>query len=122
MRFLYAAAILVLTSAAVSAQSTDSSSSSSSKPKPPKAPTSLPTPKAEPENPNLYAPPVRPAPEGPTEADVGPVQKHFVRASTLDAEPVNDDLYDNHALATHTEKQALDKRISVSLIHDVQND
>jgi hypothetical protein len=44
-----------------------------------------------------------------------------VRASTLDTEPVNDDLYNNKALKVQ-EKTALDKRISVPLIHDVQND
>ncbi|MCE0522424.1 MAG: hypothetical protein LV480_05885 [Methylacidiphilales bacterium] len=89
-------------------------------PKPPKTPTSLPTPKAEPENSQAYAPPEAPEPEGPSAADVGPVQQHFVRASkTDDLEETQN--ADNASLAIH-EKIALDKRISVPLIHDVQND
>jgi len=89
-------------------------------PKPVKTPTSLPPSKAEPENPQAYAPPVAPEREGPTAADVGSVQKHFIRASTTDdlAETQN---ADNASLAVH-EKIAIDKRISVPLIHDVQND
>jgi hypothetical protein len=90
-------------------------------PKPPKTPTSLPTPKAEPENPQAYASPAAPEIEGPSAADVGPVQKHFVRDATTDdlAETQNED---NATLAAAHEKIALDKRISVPLIHDVQND
>jgi hypothetical protein len=89
-------------------------------PKPQKTPTSLPTPKAEPENAQAYAPPVAPEPEGPSAADVGPVQKHFVRASATD-DLAETEVNDNRSLAIH-EKIALDKHISVSLIHDVQND
>ncbi len=114
MRFLYAAAVLLLTSAAVSAQSTNAP------PRAPKTPTSLPTPKAEPAE-GSYAAPVDHEKSGPSDMDVGPVQKHFVRASAMDTEPVNDDLYNNKALKA-PEKRALDKRISVPLIHDVQND
>jgi hypothetical protein len=94
-------------------------------PKPVKTPTSLPTPKAEPENAEAYATPVAHEKEGPSAADVGPVQKHFVRASTTDdlAESPNaDDAWDNAALLATHEKIALDKRISVPLIHDVLND
>ncbi len=89
-------------------------------PKPVKTPTALPAPKAEPANPQAYGPPQRGKGEGPSDADVGPVQKHFVRASTTDnlAETQN---ADNASLAIH-EKIAIDKRISVPLIHDVQND
>jgi hypothetical protein len=89
-------------------------------PKPTKTPTQLPTPTAEPENPQAYASPLPHEKEGPSEADVGPVQKHFVRASTVDdlAETQN---ADNASLISH-EKIAIDKRISVPLIHDVQND
>jgi len=89
-------------------------------PTPLKAPTQLPPAKAEPENAQAYAPPVAPEKEGPSAADIGPVQKHFVRASTTDdlAETQN---ADNASLAIH-EKIALDKRISVPVIHDVQND
>jgi FtsP/CotA-like multicopper oxidase with cupredoxin domain len=122
MRFLHAAALLLLAGGVALAQSTTSTGTSTKPetPHPPKAPTSLPTPKAEPAN-DAYGAPVIHQRSGPSEMDVGPVQRHFVRASTLDTEPVNDDLYDNKALKS-TEKTALDKRISVPLIHDVQND
>ncbi len=117
MRFLCAAAALLLTSGVVSAQT---STGTTTIPKPPKAPTALPTPKAEPVNPGAYAAPVQRERSGPSEMDVGPVQRHFVRASTMDTEPVNDDLYNNKALKIQ-EKTALDKRITVPLIHDVEN-
>jgi hypothetical protein len=89
-------------------------------PKPAKTPTQLPAATAEPENAQSYAPPVVREKEGPSAADVGPVQQHFVRASATDdlAETQN---ADNASLAIH-EKIALDKRISVPVIHDVQND
>jgi glucose/arabinose dehydrogenase len=87
----------------------------------PKTPTALPTPTAEPENPQAYAPPVAPEAEPPSAADVGPVQKHFVRASTTDDLEETQNADNASLLATH-EKIALDKRISVPLIHDVQND
>jgi len=89
-------------------------------PKPPHAPTSLPTPVAEPENAGNYEAPAPRQEEGPSDADIGPVQRHFVRASTIDdlAETENED---NAALAIH-EKIALDKNIKVPLIHDVQDD
>jgi len=89
-------------------------------PKPVKTPTQLPPAKAEPENPQAYAPPVALEKEGPSAADVGPVQKHFVRASTLD-DLAETQVNDNASLVSH-EKIAIDKRISVPLIHDVQND
>jgi hypothetical protein len=117
MRFLHAAALLLLTGVAASAQTTNQTTT----PRPPHAPTSLPTPKAEPADNGAYGAPVPQEREGPTAMDVGPVQKHFVRASSLDNTPVNDDLYNNAALKA-PEKIALDKRISVPLIHDVQND
>jgi hypothetical protein len=122
MRFIHAAALLLLAGGVATAQSTTSTGTTtkSQTPHPPKAPTSLPTPKAEPAN-DAYGAPVMHEPSGPSEMEVGPVQRHFVRASTLDTVPVNDDLYNNKALKA-TEKTALDKRISVPLIHDVQND
>jgi hypothetical protein len=118
MRFLYAAAFVGLTSMAASAQSTNAAGN----PAHPAKPYSLATPKAEPANPDAYAAPELPEQEPPSEMDVGPVQRHFVRASTLDTMPASDDLYNNKALKTSTEKMALDKRITVPLIHDVQND
>jgi len=97
-------------------------------PKPTKTPMALPPAKAEPENPQAYLPPQAPEKEGPTAADVGPVQKHFVRASTTDGldalalTPNGDDTWDNAAIKNAREKIALDKRITVPLIHDVLND
>jgi len=117
MRLLYATALVLWTGLAAAAQTTNSASAE----KPPHAPTALPAPKAEPENGDVYGTPIARERSGPSEMDIGPVQRHFVRASTLDDEPVNDDHYDNKALKA-PEKTALDKRIRVPLIHDVQND
>jgi hypothetical protein len=97
-----------------------SASAQNAPPKLTKTPTQLPPATAEPENSQSYAHPVPHEKEGPSEADVGPVQTHFVRASELDdlADTQN---ADNASLLTH-ERIAIDKRISVPLIHDVQND
>jgi hypothetical protein len=92
----------------------------SAPPKLVKTPTSAPRAKAEPENPNAYGPPIPPDREGPSEADIGPVLKHFVRASTLD-NLGQTQIGDNASLITH-EKIAIDKRITIPVIHDVQND
>jgi hypothetical protein len=96
-------------------------------PKPVRTPTQLPPAKAEPENGESY--PLLPRRQaGPSEADVGPAQRHFVRASTTDnleaysLMPKGDDAWDNAALLNKHEKIALDKRISVPKIHDVQDD
>ena len=121
MRFLHAAVLFFVTCVVASAQSSTDSGNAANSAKPPKAPTSLPRPKAEPQDQGAYAPPLLPEKEGPSEMDIGPVLRHFVRASSLDTEPINDDLYNNKALQA-PEKTALDKRISVPLIHDVQND
>jgi hypothetical protein len=82
--------------------------------------TGLPTPTAEPANGGSYAPPIKHQEEGPSDADIGPVLKHFVRASQVDdlEETQNED---NATLAIH-EKIALDKSIKVPLVHDVEND
>jgi len=111
---------LAVTGATASAQT---ATNSTTPPKPPRAPTALPTPKAEPENANGYAPPLPREREGPSAEDVGPVQRHFVRASEPD-DVASTEENDNAALAAikAREKVALDKRISVPLIHDVQND
>jgi hypothetical protein len=118
MRILPCVVAALLAGATASAQTTTTSGT----PKPPKAPTALPTPKAEPENPGAYAPPLPREQEGPTEEDVGPVQRHFVRASQLD-DVADTEANDNAALAAiqAREKIAIDRRISVPLIHDVQN-
>jgi hypothetical protein len=123
MRFVPLAFAAVLMVATASAQTSSDNSPTTPKapPRPPKTPTALPAPKAEPAN-DGYLPPAAHEKEGPSEADVGPVQKRFVRASTIDQDPaVDDDRYDNKSLTFH-EKAAIDKRISVPLIHDVQND
>jgi hypothetical protein len=80
----------------------------------------LPTPTAEPSNASEYAPPVVDLGEGPSKADRGPAQKNFVLASTTD-----NLINDPNAPITGTipgEKIALDKRVSVHLVHDVQDD
>lgn len=113
MRWTALLALAALLSAApVSAQQTV--------PKLTHTPTALPTPTAEPANGGAYASPAPREEHGPSDADVGPVQKHFVRASKLDDPnaPVDEG---NAALAIH-EKIALDKNIKVPLIHDVQDD
>jgi hypothetical protein len=85
-----------------------------------KTPTKLPAATAEPENPHSYASPFARERAGPSAADVGPAQKLFVRDSITDdlAETQN---ADNASLLIH-EKTTIDKRISVPVIHDVQND
>lgn len=88
-------------------------------PKHTKTPTSLPAPKAEPESGSYLAPMPREQDE-PSEADVGPILKHFVRASNTDDLEETQNA-DNASLALH-EKIAFDKRISIPLIHDVQNE
>jgi hypothetical protein len=114
MRWLAFLALAIFISAAPVSAQTDPA-------KPSHAQTSLPTPKAEPENAGAYAQPAPREKEGPSDADVGPVQKNFVRASTTDdlAETQDDD---NASQQLSQEKIALDKRISIHKIHDVQND
>jgi hypothetical protein len=80
----------------------------------------LPTPVAEPSNASSYAPPVVDLGEGPSTADRGPAQKNFVIASTTD-----NLMNDPNAPITNTirgEQIALDKRVSIHLVHDVQDD
>lgn len=79
----------------------------------------LPAPTAEPDNANAYAPPVGNEDVGPTLEDRGPAQRHFVLASQLD----NLALEDNPPTIANLpkEKIALDKRIRIPLIHDVEN-
>jgi hypothetical protein len=79
----------------------------------------LPGATAEPENAHAYAPPSAPEKVGPTEADRGPAQQHFILASDLD----NLALEDNPPTVGNLphEQIALDKRVKISLIHDVEN-
>jgi len=80
----------------------------------------LPTPRAEPDNGEAYAPPVVDLGEGPSKADRGPAQKNFTLAATTD-----DLVNQSNAPITNTipgETIALDKHIHVPLVHDVQDD
>jgi hypothetical protein len=103
-------------SASVQAQTTP--------PPPPKAtktPTALPAAKAEPVGGQDYPHYVYPDTEDdqPSAADVGPAQRHFIRATETDNLDETQNA-DNASLVVH-EKIALDKRISVPKIHDVLN-
>ena len=82
--------------------------------------TKLPKPTAQPEFNPGYAPPSPVQEEGPSDADVGPVQKRFVRASKTDDLALTQ-VQDNASQDKH-EKRAIDKRVTVPLVHDVQND
>jgi hypothetical protein len=79
----------------------------------------LPAATAEPENAKAYAPPEAPEETGPTVEDRGPAQRHFIIASQPD------DLaqQDNPPAVGYLpqEKVAIDKRVKVDLIHDVEN-
>jgi hypothetical protein len=82
--------------------------------------THLARPVAEPDNSTSYGHYYYERDEGPSAADSGPAQKHFVIASQLDHL-----MEDPNAPITNTvpsEKIALDKQIKIPLIHDVQND
>ena len=85
-----------------------------------KAPKHLPDATAEPADNGAYASPAPREKQGPTEADRGPFQKYFVFASNPD-EPGSEENEETANTPVH-EKTALDKRIKVSLVHDVEND
>ncbi len=89
-------------------------------PKTAKAPKRLPDATAEPADNAAYAPPAPREKQGPTEGDRGPFQKYFVFASNPD-EPGSEKEPVTANTPLH-EKVALDKRINVSLVHDVEND
>jgi hypothetical protein len=121
-------AVVVLWAGILSAPAQDSTSQTGTTsttgtqtvPKRVRTPSSLPAPKAEPEDGGAYLAPEKHHGEGVSDADVGPVQRHFVRATQPDdvaATQVND-----NASLLIKDKVAIDKRISVPLIHDVQND
>ena len=90
------------------------------KKKTPKPPTSRPDATAEPDDGAVYAPPSPVSSDVPSEADLGPVLKHFVFANQVDNPNV--EIADNVYAEEAHEKMALDKRIKVPLVHDVQND
>jgi hypothetical protein len=118
MRWLILIALAVIFPGATALAQTSSPAAPS---KPKNAPTHLPTPTAEPENPDAYAAPAKRESDGPSDADVGPIQKHFVRASTKDGVTAAEN-QDNASIEMPNEKIKLDKRISIPLIHDVQDD
>lgn len=77
-------------------------------------------PVAEPMDGGFYAPPAHPIDDTPTPQDIGPVQKKFALASQLD--PDTEASNPRTANDEPRETVALDKRIRVPLVHDVQND
>jgi len=122
MRWMPLIALTALLPVAALGQTTNSV------PKLVKTPTSLPPVKAEPAE-GSYGPVISDQSDtGPTDADVGAPQRHFVRASTTDnleelaLTPDGDNAFDNAALRNNHEKIALDKRMTVRKVHDVQND
>jgi hypothetical protein len=80
----------------------------------------LPAPVAEPAGAESYAPPVVDLGEGPTSADRGPAQKYFTMASETDN--LENDLNAPITNTVPNEKIALDPKIRVPLVHDVQDD
>jgi hypothetical protein len=82
--------------------------------------SALPSPTAEPENAEGYAPPAPRERIGPTEEDFGPERQHFVIANQTDNLEA---LADPPRLGNlPKEKIAFDPRIKIALIHDVEND
>jgi hypothetical protein len=80
----------------------------------------LPSPTAEPVDGSAYAPATTDIDESPTPQDIGPVQKHFALASDLDNVAA-----DPNAPITNTvpsEPIALDKHITIPVVHEVQDD
>ena len=80
----------------------------------------LPAASAEPENAQAYAPPDAPEELGPSLADRGPAQRHFTLASQLDALALEENPPAVGNLPP--DKIGLDRRVRVSLVHDVEND
>jgi hypothetical protein len=80
----------------------------------------LPAPSAEPDNVQAYGPPLIQEDETPSSADLGPAQRPFVLATL----PDKIGLQDNPPTVNNEppDKLALDKRVRISLIHDVEND
>jgi hypothetical protein len=108
---VFSALALLAPTVALSQESAESKS--------PQPRNQLPAATAEPENAKAYAPPAAPEETGPTEEDRGPAQRHFIIAS----QPDDMALEDNPPAVGYLppEKVALDKRIRVDLIHDVED-
>ena len=85
-----------------------------------KSKNSLPSSTAEPDNVQAYAPPEPIEQEGPTSSDRGPAQRPFVLATQTDKLA----LEDNPPVVGNlpVDKIALDRRVKIPLIHDVQDD
>jgi hypothetical protein len=80
----------------------------------------LPAATAEPENAAAYAPPTPRENAGPSAADRGPAQRPFILASQTD----NVGAEDNPPTVSNAppEKIALDRKVQIRLVHDVDND
>jgi hypothetical protein len=114
---LLASALLL--SAGLACAQVDTEQKPSTQGREPQPPTALPTPKAEPANDSSYGPPVKREEEGPSDADRGPAQKHFILVSTTD-DLEQTQVADNASLVSH-DKMALDKNVSVSLVHEIED-
>ncbi|MCE0498719.1 MAG: hypothetical protein LV481_12310 [Methylacidiphilales bacterium] len=113
-------ALLVLTALLAAQPALAQNASPQAAPKSPKVPTSMARPTAEPAQPGAYENPIPSTPVGPTAADRGPAQKYFVLASEPD-DLAETQVADNKFISA-PQKMALDKQITVPLIHDIQND
>jgi hypothetical protein len=110
-RIVFTALALVLPTVLLAQEPAESNSSHTK--------NQLPSPTAEPENAAEYAPAIGDETVEPTLEDRGPAQRHFVLASETD----NLTSQDNPPTVANLphEKIALDKRIEIPLIHDVEN-
>ncbi len=106
---------LLTVSLSVSAWAQETTQDSSPQPR-----HQLPGATAEPDNAHGYAPPEASEEEGPTAADRGPAQRPFVLVSDTDtlADQDNPPTVEN----LPQDKLALDRRIKIAKIHDVEND
>jgi hypothetical protein len=107
--------ILLTVSLSVLASAQETTEDSSPQPR-----HQLPGATAEPDNAHGYAPPQAVEGEGPSAADRGPAQRPFTLATETDtlADGDNPPTIENLPV----DKQALDRRIRIAKIHDVEND
>jgi hypothetical protein len=115
MRRLVFTTLAILIPAAALAQDDDSEHGHSSQ-----ARNQLPAATAEPDNVQAYAPPVPYNDEEPTSEDRGPAQRPYIIASEKDTLASDDNPPTVENLPP--DSVALDKRIRIDLIHDVEND
>lgn len=107
--------ILLTLSLSVVARAQETTEDSSPQPR-----HQLPGATAEPDNARGYAPPEPAEEEGPTAEDRGPAQRPFILATETDTLANGDNPPTIENLPT--EKVALDRRIKITKIHDVEND